>query len=185
MSKGILSDDDSISLKYQSNLLIFLVLINRSRRHFSTLLLPDRESGTLADWLKEHPEVRVVSRDKADVYAMGASNGAPQAIHVADRFHLLMNLGEVIKKMLQAKGRELKEAIEVYNNPNRTRLPDQPGFQKKDLHIESQEMAEINPVKQHKFEKVKELHKKVYKIRAISRTLNTSRNTVRKYIRMD
>ena len=80
-------------------------------------LLPDREADTLAEWLKSHPEVTTVSRDRYGPYALGVKMGAPQARQVADRFHLLMNLGEATKRIFQSKGKELKEAFNLYNNP--------------------------------------------------------------------
>lgn len=79
-------------------------------------LLPDRESGTLEEWLRKHSELKVVSRDRYEPYALGAAKGAPLALQVADRFHLIINLGEVTNRMFQTKAKILKEVFHQYHN---------------------------------------------------------------------
>lgn len=72
-------------------------------------LLPDRNADSVAAWLKRWPGIKIVARDRAGLYADGARRGAPGAMQVADRWHLLSGLGEALR---QAVGRH-RSAVSV------------------------------------------------------------------------
>lgn len=74
-------------------------------------LLPNREAATLAEWLKKHPEIEVVSRDRANGYASASKEGSPQAVQVADRFHLLKNLLDALEKFLSRQTESIQTAF--------------------------------------------------------------------------
>jgi hypothetical protein len=99
----------------------------RKRRRYGTILvdlethqvvdlLPDDQRATITAWLQAHPGVEVISRDRSGPFALAATEGAPQAQQVADRFHLLQNLTQTLQRVFERHSGQL-EAV-------RTRAPD-------------------------------------------------------------
>src|SRR5947209_7517856 len=85
------------------------VLVNL-QEHRVIDLLPDRQVETAKAWLKSHAEIRYVSRDRGSEYASAATQGAPQAVQVADRFHITKNLSEAVQQLLARVLTQMKEA---------------------------------------------------------------------------
>lgn len=79
-------------------------------------LLPDRESKTVSEWLKAHPGVEIVARDRSPLYAEGITLGAPAAEQVADRWHLLKNVVDVLKEFLNQHHPEFSRARQAIIN---------------------------------------------------------------------
>src|SRR5215472_5331250 len=95
-------------------------------RHRPVDLLPDREGPTLTAWLVAHPGVEFVSRDRSTIYAEAIRLGAPEAQQIADRWHLLKNLGEAVEAFLVNKKAALKAAWKNGPDPPPTCLPAPP-----------------------------------------------------------
>jgi hypothetical protein len=148
-------------------------------------LLPDRQSDTLAAWLQKHPEITIVSRDRYGPYATGIKNGAPQAQQVADRFHLLLNLGEATKKLFQSKAQILRQLFSQFNAEHNITVPARKDDIQLPLRGHSNPPLDINVQKQYRFEKTKELRLAGHSIRSISRTLKISRVTIERYLGLE
>lgn len=152
-------------------------------------LLPDREAATLAEWLKKHPEIEVISRDRASGYASAGKEGAPQALQVADRFHLLKNLLDALEKFLSRQTESINMAFTgVFQLPLTKPQPD-PSLSEKRLTptqklLSEQKQAKRVAHEQH-FQRVKQLYKDGTPILRIARQLKMSRNTVKKFLKYE
>jgi hypothetical protein len=81
------------------------ILVDLERRQVVDLL-PDRSAPTLADWLRRHRGIRTIARDRSTEYARGIGLGAPRAVQVADRWHLLLNLRQMAERWLAGGKRQ-------------------------------------------------------------------------------
>jgi transposase len=98
------------------------ILVDLERRQ-PVALLPDRTAETMAQWLRAHPGVEVIARDRSSAYADGARQGAPAATQVADRFHLLQNLREALDQVFSTYSQAL-DAVNVLVHQQPVTLPD-------------------------------------------------------------
>jgi transposase len=146
-------------------------------------VLPDREADSLATWLKDHPDVQVICRDRAGAYADGARTGAPHAIQVADRWHLWHNLAEHVEKTVTRHHRCLVPPSTSEPGPA---LP-LPGLEQiAAAAATARGDAGVLVVRtENRHDQVRTLLRQGKSIRAITRDLGLSRGTVRRFARAD
>lgn len=143
-------------------------------------LLPDRKAETLTAWLQDHPGVEVITRDRSTEFTRGATDGAPDAVQVADRWHLLTNLREAVERMLQRRLPALKllPALGPRDPPVSalTRL-----FQPRSS-AQAQAARQVRrEARAKQFQTVQELSAQGMNILQIADYLSISRQTVRRY----
>ena len=76
-------------------------------------LLPDREVGTVAAWLKAHGDIRIVARDRGGGYGEATTRALPDAVQVADRWHLMENASAAFLMAVRRSMRDIRKALGV------------------------------------------------------------------------
>jgi transposase len=137
-------------------------------------LLEDRSAETFAAWLRQHPGVEIISRDRSKDYQRGATDGAPQAHQVIDRWHLLKNLREAIERFLshtQLPG-ETSEESRVAVSPRQKRTSGE--------RARSEGSRELRLAL---YQQVQELYRQGGTILGIARQLHIGHRRVRHFVR--
>jgi len=157
-------------------------------------LRADRNAETLAAWLQQHKTIRIVARDRAGMYAEAATNGAPQAIQVADRFHVLQNLADTLLPVFEAHAPAVRAATNTC--PSNAQPRDNGAgapFVTDDI-VRLLPLPTVSPAHQAQaiqrraarlaiYEHARALHAQGWSLRAIGRELGLNRNTVRTSVR--
>lgn len=145
-------------------------------------VLADREAETLTAWLHEHPGTTVICRDRASAYAEGANAGAPEAIQVADRWHMWHNLAEYVEKTVAAHHGCLRPHDDI--TPE---VPAEDG-NAADLieaaevaHAERRENSALVARTKVRYEQVQALKAQGKGIKPIKRELGLAKETVRRF----
>jgi transposase len=159
------------------------VLVDLERRR-PVDLLPEREAGTLAAWLCDHPGVGVVARDRSGAYADGVRRGAPEAVQVADRFHLLQNLAEALEATFTAHAASLRavERAERRPGPVSQDAAVRPSRPRQDAPARAK-AVERRQRRLARYRQVWRLHREGWPGHAIARRLGLGRSTVVRYLR--
>jgi transposase len=142
-------------------------------------LLNGHKAEPVAAWLRDHPGVEVFVRDRAGAFSDAARQGAPEAIQVADRFHLLQNAGQALDELLRGRRRRIEHAVIHAEPPPATApaAPERPPSKER-LRSEAARQRRVG-----RWETVRARHAAGESVSRIARDLGMSRMTVRHLLR--
>ena len=139
-------------------------------------LLPERTADAFSAWLRKHPGVEWISRDRSTEYARGASEGAPQAQQIVDRWHLLKNLKEALERAL---GR-LHAALEERQTASSVTGKARPKRRRSNSERAASQAARLR--RQARYEEVVACYNQGMSILGIAEQFHMSRTTVRQFV---
>ena len=151
------------------------ILVDLERRRVVDLL-PDRNAETLAAWLRQHPGTEVVSRDRSGAFADAARRAAPDAIQVADRWHLLENCSRALLAVVQRRRADVRAAAQLTVPETDAEEPPPMTSAEHRRWVRWRRQSEA-------YDEAVRLHKEGVSIKAIVRRLGVGRNTVRRWLR--
>ena len=162
------------------------IVVDLERREVVDVLA-DRSAASTAEWLRGHPEVEVVSRDRAGLYADGACQGAPEARQVADRFHLLQNLRQTIEQQLSRAPQPTRQPATADASSDPLVTARCRGHGQQPALAEHRQLAQEGrrAVRKSMFDRVKALQVAGNGIRAIIHETGFNWRTVAKWVRLD
>ena len=147
-------------------------------------VLADRSAATTASWFRDHPEVEMVSRDRAGLYAEAAREGAPQARQVADRFHLLQNFREIVERQLGGYEAAIRDTrINASDNLAASPLPERSDRPSEAVAQTRLRRRERQAVRQQVFDEIRALFEGGSSIGEIARNLGLGRRRVERWVR--
>jgi transposase len=147
-------------------------------------LLPDRTAESLAAWLKAHPGIEVISRDRSGEYIRGINDGAPDATQVADRWHLLVNIRDALEQFLETKRACLRAAADEPKQQKATSHKKQTRTSRKLRRKDKIRLARLERRKR-RYRTVLKLHEQGVPKSEIARRVKIDPKTVRRYINAD
>jgi len=149
-------------------------------RHCPIDLVGGRTSEVLAAWLHAHPGIGALSRDRVQEYAEGGREGAPGAIQVADRWHLLRNVGDVLDRALARDQRLLQTATDTMPAAEEQAAPASGQLPRAEQDRQARRAQWLA-----RYQGVKELRAQGMSISSIARSLGISRRTAQKVVYAD
>jgi len=150
-------------------------------RHRVVDLLPDRTAVTLAAWLRQRPGIEVVARDRSTEYASGIAIGAPKAVQVADRWHLLANLRQAVERWLAGAHGRLRRLPALPDGGDAVPARRTGPFPRS--ATEAQVGTDSRVRRLGLYDEVQRRHAAGEPLISIARAMNLARGTVRNYAR--